>query len=251
MSTPSTPSTPTPSGDDRNLVQAEPAVVTPGFEVRLQAFWEKNSKLILLACAAVLLAIVGKGLVEVLAARKERAVAAAYAAATTNDQLKGFISAHAGHALAGAAHLRLADEAFAAARYAEARADYEKAAAILTAGPFAGRVRLGVALAKFHTGDTAGAESDLRAIADDVTQLKAVRGEAAYHLASLAASAGRADEVTRLTEQVMTIDPTGMWSQRAMMLRATTAAPASASAAPAPATPSTDAVPAIQFNTGK
>lgn len=247
MSNPSTPSTPPSSGDDRNLVQAQPAV--PGFEERLQAFWSKNSKAILIVCAVVLLVIVGRGAVELLAAGKERSIASAYASATNNDQLKGFIAAHPGHALSGIAHLRLADEAFTAGRFIEARGDYEKAAAVLKTGPFAGRVRVGVALSKFNAGDTAGAEADLRAVADDVTQLKAVRGEAAYHLASLAATAGRTDEVTRLTEQVMTVDPTGMWSQRAMMLRATQPASAVPAAPVAPAS-SGDAVPSIQFNTG-
>lgn len=252
MSNPSTPSTPSPSGDDRNLVQVDATPAAPGFEERLQAFWAKNSKLILIVCAVVLLAIVIKGGLELMAARKEQDVAEAYAKATTNDQLKSFATAHAGHALAGAAHLRLADEAFAAGRYAEARADYEKAAAILKTGPFAGRVRLGVALSKFHTSDVAGAEADLRALADDVTQLKAVRSEAAYHLASLASEAGRSEEVTRLADQIMTIDPASLWSQRAMMLRATVPTVSSSAGTPAPAsdTASEAAAPAVQFKTG-
>lgn len=248
MSNPSTPSTPPASGDDRNLVQAQPVV--PGFEERLQAFWSKNSKTILVVCTIVLLAIIGRGAVELLASRKERSIASAYAAATTNDQLKGFIAGHSGHALAGIAHLRLADEAYTAGRFIEARGDYEKAAAVLKTGPFAGRVRLGVALSKFNAGDTTGAETDLRALADDVTQLKSVRGEAAYHLASLAATAGRTEEATRLTEQVMTIDPTGMWSQRAMMLRATQPVASAPAAAPETPASSGDATPAIQFKTG-
>jgi len=251
MSTPSTPSTP-PAGDDRNLVQTAPAAATPGFEERMQAFWVKNSKAIMLVCLVVLLAIVAKGGMEWMQASKERGIASDYAAATSNEKLAAFASTHSSHALAGAAHLRLADEAFGEGRYAEARTSYEKAAAILKTGPFAGRVRLGVAMSKFHTNDVAGAEADLRALADDVMQLKAVRSEAAYHLASLASEAGRTDDVARLSDQIMTIDPSSLWSQRAMMLRATLRTPASpvAPSTPASAGEATDALPAIQFKTG-
>jgi tetratricopeptide (TPR) repeat protein len=252
MSTPTTPSTP-PAGDDRNLVQVAPAPATPGFEERLQTFWSKNAKTIMLACVVVLLAIVAKGAMEWMAASKERGIAADYAAATTNDQLKAFANAQPGHALAGAAHLRLADDAFGSGDYTAALADYQKSAEILKTGPLAGRARLGAAMAKFHSNDTAGAQADLRAIADDVTQLKAVRAEAAYHLASLASEAGNTAEVARLADQVMTIDPTSLWSQRAMMLRASAPAAVAASAPAASETPaaeSGDALPAIQFKTG-
>lgn len=252
MSTPTTPSTP-PAGDDRNLVQVAPAAATPGFEERLQSFWIKNSKAILLVCLVMLLAIVAKGGMEWMQASKERGIAADYAAATTNEQLAAFAAAQPSHVLAGAAHLRIADEAFDESRYAEARTAYEKAAAILPAGPFAGRARLGLAVSKFHTNDVSGAEADLRMLADDVTQLKAVRSEAAYHLAGLAAEAGRTDEVARLADQIMTIDPTSLWSQRAMMLRATLPAPTAVPTSTPTATAageSTEGLPAIQFKTG-
>ncbi len=249
MSTPTTPTTP-PAGDDRNLVQATPAAASPGFEERLQAFWSKNAKLIMVVCVVVLVAIVARGAMEWMAANKEKGIAADYAAATTNDQLRSFISAQPGHALAGAAHLRLADEAYAAGSYTAALADYQESAGILKTGPLAGRARLGAAMSKFLSNDTAGAQADLRALADDVTQLKAVRAEAAYHLASLASEAGNSVEVARLADQVMTIDPTSLWSQRAMMLRATAAAPVAAAPADSAAPAEGDAQPAIQFKTG-
>lgn len=249
MSTPPSPTTP-PSGDDRNLVQATPAPASPGFEERLQAFWSKNAKLIMIVCVVVLIAIVARGAVEWMGANKEKAIAADYAAATTNDQLRSFISAQPGHVLAGVAHLRLADEAFGAGNHAAALADYQKAAEILKTGAFAGRARLGAAMAKFLSNDAAGAQADLRALADDVTQLKAVRAEAAYHLASLASEAGNGAEVARLADQVMAIDPTSLWSQRAMMLRVTAPSPAAAAPAESAAPAAGDALPSIQFKTG-
>jgi hypothetical protein len=46
------------------------------------------------------------------------------------------------------------------------------------------------------------------------------RAEATYHLASLAAAAGNADEVKKLTAQVSVIEASGPWAQRASILAA-------------------------------
>lgn len=246
----STPNTPSPARGDQQPAPVDAAGVAPGFDEMLRAFWEKNGKVVIIGCVVVLLAIVGRGGMALIAAQREAGVASAYGAASTSDQLKTFAAANAGHALAGAAHLRLADEAYAAGRYAEAQADYTKAAAVLTDPPFAGRIQLGLAMAKLHSGDAAGAEATLKSLADDVSRLKAVRAEAAYHLAILASDAGRADDAAKLAEQVMSIDSDSIWTQRALMLRARTPAPAVTGVSPAtPGTPApaAETVPSIQF----
>lgn len=251
MSIPATPS-PTPSGDDRNLVRVDETYVAPGFEDRLRIFWEKNSKTVMTVCVVVLVAIIAKGGWELLQAQKEKGIAADYAAAGNDSaKLKSFASSHEGHALAGASYLRLADEAYAAGKFADAAANYEKAAADLKEGPFAGRVRLGLAVSKLQSGNAAGAEADLKVLANDVGLLKAVRAEAAYHLATIAAGAGKNDEVAKLADQIMTIDPQGTWSQRAMMLRATLPAADNAAAVPAPAPEKKEeSTPAVSFKPG-
>lgn len=253
MSTPATPS-PTPSGDDRNLVRVDETYVAPGFEDKLRIFWEKNSKTVLIVCVAVLAAIVIRGGWELVQSQKAKGIAADYAAAASDSaKLKGFAESHEGHALGGAAYLRLADEAYAAGKFADAAAHYEKAAAILKEGPFAGRIRLGLAVSKIQAGNASEADAALKALANDVGQLKAVRAEAAYHLATLAAAAGKNDEVAKLAEQIMTIDPQGTWSQRAMMLRATLPAGEATTAAPAPTATeekTDDATPAVSFKPG-
>lgn len=219
-------------------------MVVPGFEEKLRAFWEKNGKVVIVLCLVILAAIIGRGVMGLLAKQRDEAVAAAYAAATTSEQLKTFAAANDGHALAGAAHLRLADEAYAAGRYAEAQTGYTKAAAALAGTPFTSRIQLGLAMTKVSAGDLAGGETALRAVADDLTALKAVRAEAAYHLAVLARDAGRAEDSNKFAERVMSIDTNSVWTQRALMLRARSAAPAApAAAATAPAA-STDAAPA-------
>ena len=111
MANPFTPSPPPSANDPSTAGPVDPAVALPGFEDRIRDFWEKNSKLILLLCAGVILAIMAKGVVELMRASKERAVSESYAQASASEQLGGFAADHAGHALAGVDHLRLADQA--------------------------------------------------------------------------------------------------------------------------------------------
>ncbi len=237
MSTPATPSAPQPAGDDRKLVPVDENYIAPSFEDKLHLFWEKNGKAVLALCAVVLLAIVGKGGWEYLEGQKELDVQKAYAVATTSEQLKSFAAAHAEHALAGVAQLRIADEAYAAGKSADALAGYEKAAAVLKTGPLAARAQLGRALAKVQAGKAADAITDLKQIAGDAAQSKGIRAEAAYHLTGLAAEAGNGADVQKYADQLMQIDASGPWTQRAMMLRATVPAPAAAIVAPAAPTP--------------
>lgn len=240
----STPNTPSPVSGDQQPAPVDAVVVAPGFEEALRAFWEKNGKLVVIACVVVLLAIVGRGAYGLIAAQREAGISAAYGAATTTEQLKSFAAANSGHALAGAAHLRLADEAYAAGKFSDAQAEYGKAAAILKDTVFAGRIQMGSAMAKLNGGDAAGGEAALKALVDDVAGPKSVRAEAAYHLAIAATDAGRSDEASKLAEQVMSIDPDSIWTQRALMLRARAAVSTPAASA---ATPATEAAPSIQF----
>lgn len=235
MSTPATPSAPKPAGDDRKLVSVDENYIAPSFEDKLHLFWEKNGKAVLALCVVVLLGIAGKGAWEYLEGQKELDVQKAYAVAATSEQLKSFAAAHAEHALAGVAQLRIADEAYAAGKSADALAGYEKAAAVLKSGPLAARAQLGRALAKVQAGKATDAVTELKQIAGDAAQAKGIRAEAAYHLTGLAADAGNGADVTKYADQLMQIDPAGPWTQRAMMLRATVPAPAAAVVAPAKA----------------
>jgi hypothetical protein len=75
-------------------------------------------------------------------------------------------------------------------------------------------------MAKIAAGKAADGETALKSLAGDAAQLKGIRAEAAYHLASLAADAGRADDVKKFSDQVAQIDPASPWTQRVMALRA-------------------------------
>ncbi|MGA3007692.1 MAG: hypothetical protein ABSE59_07365 [Opitutaceae bacterium] len=196
---------------------APPAVVS--YEEKLHSFWKKNRGGIFAVCAIVILAILAKGGWEIFNEQREKNVESAYAAATTPESLHDFAHNYQGHKLAGVASLRLADDEYAAGKYTEATADYEHAAEALAGTPFAGRIQLGEAICKIEAGRAADGEAQLRQLATDLTQLAAVRAEAAYDLASEAANAGRADEARQYIAQVEQIDQTGIWAQRAVGLQ--------------------------------
>ncbi len=228
MTKPATPPSPPSAGDDRNLVAVD-ATTAVTFEDKLRVFWEKNRNAVTGLCVGIALAIVAKGAWDYLVRQKEASVGKDYAAATTPEQLKTFATAHPDHPLGGVARIRLADDAYKAGKFAEALAGYDQAITALKEGPLVARARIGRALAQLHTGQTAEAGKELKAIADDARQFKAVRAEAAYHLTSLAVDAKNAEEAQKLVDQLMQLDVSSPWTQRAMSLRA------SLPATPAPA----------------
>ncbi|MBI5768416.1 MAG: hypothetical protein HZA93_11520 [Verrucomicrobia bacterium] len=236
MSTPATPASPKPAGDDRNLVPVDATTAT-SFEDKVHLFWQKNGTAVLACCGLVVLGFLAKGGWDYMAAQKELGIEKDYAAATTPDQLKAFAASHTGHSLAGIALLRVADEAYAAGKAADALAGYEKAQPPLKGTPLASRAKLGIALSKIAAGKTAEGSADLKLIADAASEPKIVRVEAGYHLASLAAEAGNAADVQKYSEQIMKLDPQSPWAQRAFGLRASLPAPKAAEAAPAAAKP--------------
>lgn len=230
MTTPATPSSPKPAGDDRNLVAVDAATAAT-LEEKLHVFWKSNGTAVLALCGLVLLGIIAKGGWDYLGRQKELDVEKDFAAATTPEARKAFVAAHPEHSLGGIEQLRLADDAYAADKVADALAGYEKALTMIKDGPLAARAKLGIAIAKISTGKTAEGTADLKALAGDPNQLKGVRAEAAYQLTSLAAEANNGPDVQKFADQLMSIDPQSTWAQRAMTLRAMFPA------VPAPAAP--------------
>jgi len=226
MSMPATPSNPTPAGDDRNLVAVDPTTATT-FEDKVGLFWKNNRNVVIVLCVLVVLALAAKEVWQYFARQKELEVEKAYVAATTPEQLKSFAATHEDYALGGIAHLRMADDAYKAGKSTDAVTEYDKAIAALKSGPLVARAQLGRALAKIQAGKTAEGQADLKKLADDTNQLKAVRTESAYHLTSLAVDAGNATDAQKYVEQLMQLDATSPWTQRAMAIRATMPAQAS------------------------
>lgn len=235
------------SGDDRNLVSVDENYVAPSFEDRLNLFWSEHSKTVIAAVVVVLLAVVANGAYGFFKARRASAAGVAYAAAKTDDQLRAFVADYPSLPVTGLAQLRLADDAYSAGNYAAAQSGYAQAADALGATTFGWRARLGAAVALLQSGKAADGETALKRIFADTAASKPVRAEAGYHLAELAADAGRVDEATSLVSQISTIDPEGQWSERAMILQTrlpvAPAPKASTSAQPV------EASPAVSFKT--
>jgi hypothetical protein len=243
MSNPSHSTSPS-AGDDRNLVSIDETYLAPTFEDRLRLFWIKNSRVVLVASGLLIAGIVIKGGYGIIAEQHEKAVAAEYGAATDDAQLKAFVATHKTHVLGGLAQLRLADQAYGANHFAEARTLYANAAELLKNSPFGQRARLGSALCALQAGAASDGETLLRQIAADLKADKMVRAESAYHLASLAVTNGNSAEALRLIEQATSIDPEGQWADRATALRS--AIPQTLAVTP-PAEPKLEGVPTISF----
>ena len=201
--------------------EQDDVAAAPDFAAEVHAFWEKNRALVLMLCAAVLLAIVGFQGMQYFNAMRDQNAQDDYAkAAGSPDRLEAFAAEHSSHALASIALLQVADAKYSAGNYSAALTGYQKAMAVLTNSALKGRARLGVAVSRLAGGDPTAAEADLKALSADPSADKNIRAEAAYHLATLANEAGRADDVRQLIDEVGKLDGTGIWAQRAMQLRA-------------------------------
>lgn len=209
--------TPVPPSD----TQGTPHPVD-NFAETLQLFWLKNRNVILTCTAVILLGILARGGWAYYAEMHEKSIAADFtAAAVSSEKLKAFAAANEGHSLSGVAYLQLADEAFASSKFADAIAFYTKAGAALKGSILVGRAELGLAMSQLHSGKAVEAQAALRLIANDANQFKGYRAEACYHLLTLVSEAGKTEDAAKLCDQVMQIDATGLWAQRAMMIRAT------------------------------
>ena len=205
----------------------------PDLDHHLTTFWEEYRNLILWCCTIILLAIVAKEGWGYYEARREAGIEAEFAAATSPARQREFAAAHPDHSLAGVAELRLGDAAYAANQALEAVNCYTQAIAILREGPVADRARLGLAMAEVQAGRAADGEADLRRLAEDAKGYLSVRSEAIYHLASLAAAAGRTADLQRLSSELLQADPNGRWTERVFALQARQPAPAAGVGAPA------------------
>ncbi len=214
-------------------------------EEEVEAMWQKYRNVVYVGLGIAILAILAVGVYDRLMARREAGIEANFAAATTPEQLQAFVREHPAHSLAGAAYLKLGDDAYTAAKFDEAQRDYEKAAVALKGTPFAARAVMGEGVSLIEGGKTDEGGAILRKLAEDSSQLSAVRSEAAYHLAVLAFAQHRYDEVAKLSDLIMQVDSNGLWAQRALMLQARM--PASAKAAPAAPAGGTGAAPAVSL----
>lgn len=243
------PSHPVSSGATPSADASAPVPEVP-FDEKLRLLWARNRKIITTICVIMLLAIVGKGAMEIIQEQREKAVMADYAKATSDAQLKTFAAAHDTHLLGGVAYLRLADEAFTAGKYADAISLYGKAVPALKTSILSHRAVMGGAVAKVLSGDRAGGEAAFKAIVSDLSQPVSTRAEATYQLAVMASTAGDDTALQGYVTQLSTLSPQSIWAQRAAMLRAEAGLPATAGASQPASTPAA-AAPAAESDAPK
>ena len=197
----------------------KPAPSEPNHEETLRQAWERYGSFIYITCGVVALGILAKGGWDYLNAQKEVGIQAEYAQCVTMDAYRSFAANHPGHPLSGAAEIVVADNAYASGKFGDAVSGYTAAAADLPAGPIQQRARLGLAMSLVLSGRSSEAEASLRQLLNDTTLLNQIRCEAGFHLASLASAAGRSADVQKYAEQVMQIDATSPFAERAFALR--------------------------------
>jgi len=210
----------------------QPAETPVFLDEKLRLAWERYGSFFYILCVVIALGIVAKGGLAYLAQQREIKTQQAYAACSTPESFRQFVTEHPGHPLTALVELKFADEAYEGGKFAEAVTDYDKAAMDLPAGPFQDRAKLGFAISQARAGRTAEAQVSLKLILNDETQLKTVRCEAGYNLAGIAISDGHPADVQKLAEQLMQIDPTSPFSERTFALRTELAGPGTAIAVP-------------------
>lgn len=210
----------------------DPAEAPVFLDTKLKLAWERYGNLIYILCALIAAGIAAKGGLAYLAQQREIKTQQAYAECATPEAFRQFVTEHPGHPLSALVELKFADEAYEGGKFAEAVTAYDKAVLDLPEGAFRDRAKLGFAISQARSGKTAEGEASLRQILGDETQLKTVRCEAGYNLAGLAILAGRPGDVQKLTEQLMQIDPTSPYSERAFALRSNLPSTGAAIAAP-------------------
>jgi predicted negative regulator of RcsB-dependent stress response len=197
----------------------KPAEAPVFLEDRLKQAWERYATAVYVLCGLVIAGMLAKGGLDYLNVQKELEIQKEYAACATPEAFKAFAAEHRSHPLGAMVELKLADEAFLGGKFAEAVTNYEKAVADLPAGPFQSRAKLGLAASLVRSGKAAEAEASLRKILNDAAEYKALRCEAGYDLAELAVSGGHPGDVQNLATQLMQIDPTSPFAERAFALR--------------------------------
>ncbi len=204
--------------DERNIVAVDEAYKEASLEDRVYLIWHKYSSWIVAVVIAVFAGLILYFALIFLAERRETAIREAYAAATTPEARETFVRENAGHPLAGAASLELADQRFEGEDYEGAAEFYAFAAESLTGHPLKGRARLGEAVAYVMLDRPEDAERVLAGLAGDEDILQSVRMEAKYSLASLAFEQGDYDRVRDLARELEEEDMMGFWSNRTRML---------------------------------
>ena len=203
--------------DDRNLVVVDKDFAEADIEDHVWLFWKRNRGTIVTAFVLIAAILLGSAIYRTWRSNRTVAVQNAYVAAATPEALDSFAQTFAGEPLAAVAALQVADAAYTDGRFEEAARRYAAAAQALTVPEMAQRAQLGAAVALIRAGKDADCAA-LKAVAQNAEFYDAIRAQAAYQLALLAAQGNRFQEAYGWLEQLGNLPYAGIWAQRAQTL---------------------------------
>ncbi|MFP4541995.1 MAG: hypothetical protein ACLFR7_10230 [Opitutales bacterium] len=189
-------------------------------EERFNDFWKRNGALVFGAIALLAVIVVGRQVLDLVAANREDQLQALYAQSTASrDALLDFAQSHDEHPLGGMAYLELADQTFTDGDFLQSSKYYDAAIAPLSEvqSPFAARARLGAGLARLRQGDATGAAL-LEDLALDAEVMENLRAEAAYHHAVASWEADDLEAVRRSLDLLDGFTNTPEWRRRGLEL---------------------------------
>lgn len=184
-------------------------------EERFNDFMKRNGMAIFAAIALGGAAVLGYQIYQYAGERAIASTQEAYRAAESSEEKLAFAEGHRNFQLAGVAFLEVADEAFEAKEYAAAAGHYAQAQAVLEAGPFRGRARLGEGLSRLLSGEASEGRELLQQVSSDVNLLDQLRAEAAYHLAVAAWEVEDFVQVQSALDTIFGLSNPGFWQDQA------------------------------------
>ena len=217
MTTKPQPQEKQPKSDERNIVSVDSSYEGASFEDKIFLLWNDYKRLIVGALAVIVLVFAGWGIAAWLQGQREQQITAAYQTALSIDERKAFAEEYAPHPLAGAALLEVADYHFSNGEYNDAVRYYQSAADLLP-DVIAGRAKIGIGASFALNGETQAALEHFESVARDVTNFSAVRAEAHYHAATLAAELGQFDTARDHIARISELDHSQLWASRARSL---------------------------------
>ena len=181
------------------------------FEEKLLLFWRNHGNRVVVALVVLAAGVLAYQLSGFIAKRSQEKVQAAYQKAENTADLIAFGAEHSRNSLGGFAYLQAAHEEYGRNQFKEAAAHYEAAAQILTDSPFAGRARLGFAMASLQGDEPVIGRQTLESITADEALLDSTRAEAAYNLAVFHWDREKFDEVEKQLDFIETLAKPGFW----------------------------------------
>ena len=167
--------------DERKTVILDEQLEDVEFDDKVWLYWTRNKTSIIATVVAAFAIIIGVQSYKLYRASAENALAAAYSAAATPDQLAAFAKDYAGTKLSGVALLQNADKLYADGKPADALKLYASAKGDLKATILYGRALIGEAVCVYSADKNKGADL-LRGAYADKTIDPVFRAQAGYLL---------------------------------------------------------------------